>query len=835
MTIECPKCQTMNPDESKFCMECATPLPGIKEAVSTKTLETPTEELKRGSFFAGRYEIIEELGKGGMGKVYRVEDKKIKKEIALKLIKPEIASDRKTIERFKNELTTARDIRHKNVCGMYDLGEEKELHFITMEYISGQDLKGLIRQTGQLTVGKAVSIAKQICDGLEEAHSLGIVHRDLKPNNIMIDDNGNSRIMDFGIARTIKEKGITGSGVMIGTPEYMSPEQVEAKEVDQRSDIYSLGIIMYEMLTGRLPFEADTPFAIGVKHKSETPKSPKEYNSQISDDLNRAILKCLEKDKENRYKDAGEVKSELEKIDQGLPTTAKIKPQSEPKTVKIGEIKLKNLILYGGISILSLAVLLVVIFTLAGRRKAIDSIAVLPFENRSQDPDLEFWCEGITESIINKLSHLPNLKKVIARTSVFHYKGKEIIPQKVGTELGVDVVLISQIEKRGEELTIRTEIVDTADGSHIWGEPYTFAPSEILAVQDQIANSIAVKMNLKPKSVEEKNLTKRYTEDVDAYNLYNMGRYFWWGRTEKSLYKALDYFTQAVELDPDYALAYTGIADTYSMLNGYQLLAPHNTFPKAKEAVDRALSIDENLAEAHTALAWVKLAYDWDWQGAETEFMKAIELNQNYALAHGWYVWLLMYSSKFDRALEEANLAYRLDPRNMLSPRLVGNVHFYARRYEKAVEYFQQTIEMAPDYPTGYEWLARAYFELDQYEAALEAYQKMWDLSDLPVPFDQSPQRAGILAIMGKGGEAEEIFGNIYKELLNLAEETYIPSVFTAVTCFQLDKVDLGFEWLEKAYAQREYVLLSIKVDPWFDSVRSDPRFQSLLKKMGLD
>ena len=314
MTIECPKCQTNNPDSQRFCGECATPLPRIQDAIHTKTLETPTEELTTGSTFAGRYQIIEELGKGGMGRVYKVFDKETKEKIALKLIKPEIATDKKTIERFRNELTSARKIVQKNVCRMYDLGKEKSIHFITMEYIPGQDLRGLIRQTGQLTIGKAISIAKQICDGLEEAHSLGIVHRDLKPNNIMIDRGGNARIMDFGIARAVKGKSITGPGVMIGTPQYMSPEQVEGKDVDLRSDIYSLSIILYEMLTDRVPFEGDTPLTVGVKQKTETPKAPKDFNERIPDDLNRLILKCLEKDRDNRYQSPGELRSELAKI-----------------------------------------------------------------------------------------------------------------------------------------------------------------------------------------------------------------------------------------------------------------------------------------------------------------------------------------------------------------------------------------------------------------------------------------------------------------------------------------------------------------------------------------
>lgn len=335
MSIECPKCHSGNPDDSIYCGKCTTPLkPSEDIPARTETIEAPREELTTGSTFAGRYQIIEEIGKGGMGRVYKTQDIELKEKVALKLIKPEISADKKTVERFQNELKFARKIVHRNVGRMYDLGKEEGSYYITMEYVEGQDLRGMIRQSKQLTIGTAISIAKQMSEGLAEAHRLGVIHRDLKPSNIMIDMDGNSRIMDFGIARSIEGKGITGAGVMIGTPEYMPPEQAEAKEVDQRSDIYSLGIILYEMVTGRVPFEGDTALSIAMKHKGEEPKDPKEYNAQIPEDLSRVIIRCMEKDKGNRYQSAGEVHSELENIEKGIPATEKVIPKRKPITSK---------------------------------------------------------------------------------------------------------------------------------------------------------------------------------------------------------------------------------------------------------------------------------------------------------------------------------------------------------------------------------------------------------------------------------------------------------------------------------------------------------------------
>jgi serine/threonine-protein kinase len=431
--MKCPKCNFENPADTKFCGECAAPLhPAEEISVSpTKTLETPTDELSRGTTFAERYEIIEELGKGGMGKVYRVFDKKIEEEVALKLLTPEIAADKKTIERFRNELKLARKVGHRNVCKMYDLNEMEGTHYITMEYVPGEDLKSFIRRAGLLNTGKTIFIGKQVCEGLAEAHRLGVVHRDLKPSNIMIDREGNARIMDFGIVRSLEAKGITGAGVMIGTPEYMSPEQVEAKETDQRSDIYSLGVILYEMVTGRVPFEGETPLSIAMKHKSEEPPDPKELNAQIPEDLSRVILRCMEKDKKNRYQSTGEVHSELDKIEKGIPTTERVVPKRKPITSREITVTfgLKKLFI-PAIVVVALIIAAIAIWQLLPKKEAIrvvpsgkPSLAIMYFKNNTGDENLDHWRTALADLLITDLAQSKYIR-VLSEDKLFNILGE---------------------------------------------------------------------------------------------------------------------------------------------------------------------------------------------------------------------------------------------------------------------------------------------------------------------------------------------------------------------------------------------------------------------------
>jgi serine/threonine protein kinase len=798
MSVTCPKCQHENPDDTTYCGKCATQLPPLKDIEVTETIEAPKEELTRGTTFAGRYEIIEELGKGGMGRVYRVEDKKLEQEVALKLIKPEIAKDKKTIERFRNELKLARNIRHKNVCGMFDLGEERGAHFITMEYVRGEDLRSLIRRIGQLPVGKSLSAAKQICEGLSEAHRLGVVHRDLKSNNIMIDKEGNVRIMDFGIARSLEAKGITGAGVMIGTPEYMSPEQVEGKEVDQRSDIYSLGIILYEMVTGRVPFEGETPFIIGVKHKSETPKDPKKINSQLPDDLTQLILKCMEKDKEQRYHDVGQVLKEIKAIEEDLATTEIEKEKPKHETEKTVLTKWKN------------------------------SIAVLPFADLSPQKDQEYFCEGIAEEIINSLTKLKELR-VVARTSAFSFKRRDVDVREIGKKLNVESILEGSVRKAGNRLRINAQLIHVEHDYHIWSERYDRELDDVFAIQDEITHAIVKKLKVKLFGEEKEALVKRHTDNPDAHSLYLKGRYFWNKRTEIFLKKAIEHFEKAIESDPNYGMAYAGLSDCYNLLPWYSMVPPADAHPKAKKAALKALELDNNLSEAHTSLAFAIMQYDWDWETADKEFKLALKLNSGYAAAHHWYFEFLAAMCRLDESMSEIKQAQKLDPLSLIINSALGWQFYFARYYDEAIEQCKKTLEMAPDFIWARYILAISYLKKLGPNKVIEELQKS---------VSRSKYHPLIVAVLGAS------YGMIGKkekanELLELLEEdakhSYVLPFYKAIVFLGLGKVDEVFEYLKKSYEGKNFWLIFLKVDPIFDSIRTDPRFKELLKKMKLD
>jgi non-specific serine/threonine protein kinase len=569
MAIKCPKCDSDNPDTLKFCGECGTQLiPTEKISAPTKTIKAPKEELTTGSTFAGRYQIIEEVGQGGMAKVYKAYDTEIKEKIALKLINPEIAVDKKTIERFRNELKFARKIRHKNVCQMYDLSKEKGTYYITMEYVSGEDLKSFIRRSKQLNVGTAVLIASQVCEGLTEAHKLGIIHRDLKPHNIMIDKEGNVRIMDFGIARALEAPGLTATGTIIGTPDYISPEQAEGEKADQRSDIYSLGVFLYEMVAGKVPFEAETLLGVAMKHKNEIPKDPKEFNAQIPEDLSRVILKCLEKDREKRYQSAGEVRSELAAIEKDIPTTERVITKRRPTTSKEITVTI-------GVKKLLMPALVVAALVNAGviiwqflRQKEVaplppekPSIAVLPFVDLSPQKDQEYFCDGMTDEIISKLSMFKGWK-VIPRTSMMRYKDTDKDIKEIGQELDVATVLEGSVRKERDDIRVNAKLIRIKDSIPLWSDIYEKKLESVFAIQSEIAEKIANTLQVELSPEEKEKIAKKPTENLTAYDYYLRGREYYVRYRKQDNERAIELFKKALEFDPDFPLAYSGLGDS---------------------------------------------------------------------------------------------------------------------------------------------------------------------------------------------------------------------------------------------------------------------------------
>jgi serine/threonine-protein kinase len=780
------------------------------------------------------YSIIKKLGAGGMGEVYLAQDTKLDRDVAIKLLPPQLVADEQARKRLLREAKAAAKLDHPNICAIHEVNEEAGRSFIVMQYVEGETLANRIERK-PLELHEALDASVQVADALAAAHSLSIIHRDIKPANIMITPRGQIKVLDFGLARIVRDKVpvptqadtatlLTEPGVIVGTVPYMSPEQVKGEALDARSDIFSFGACLFEMMSGKQPFVAENAAATLSAILTKEPPPLTRY-VEVPAEVQRIVRKCLEKDKENRYQSAQELAIDLKSLKRGgEPGVSDLVRTDKPKKYRWLYATVALLVLLISVSIA------LYLFRPSSSATPISSLAVLPFTNASADLNAEFVSDGITESIINSLSQISQLK-VTARTTAFRYKGKEVDPRAVGRELNVDALLTGKVIQHGDSLYIQTDFVSTADGSQLWGERYSRKLSDILAVQDEIARQISEKLRLTLTHDEKQRLTRRYTDNTEAYQLYMQGRYYWNKRTDEGLKKGADYFQRAVNVDRRYALAYVGLADSYNFLGAFGLgvLPPMEAHPKAREAALNALAIDNTLAEAHTSLAFVMFYYDWDSLNAEREYKQAIEADPKYALAHQWYSHLLMASGRTSEAISEARRAQELEPAALSTNMNVGWQFYFAREYDQAIAATQKTLDLDPDFVQARWALGRAYVQKGMFKEAIEELQRGASHSGRGPVYVSALGYA--YAASGKKDKAQEII----EDLKELSKQRYVSPYWVALVYAGLGDNVKALEWLERAYSERSGGMVWLMAEPQWDNVRGEPLFQGLLQRVKLD
>ncbi len=870
-----------------------------------EAIDGDTERL-RANQMLGHYKIISLLGTGGMGEVFLAEDTRLHRQVALKVLPENIAADKERLHRFEQEANAASALNHPNILTVHEFGFETGVHFLATEFVDGETLREKINQA-ELSLTDSLKITEQTAFALLTAHASGIVHRDIKPENVMIRRDGIVKVLDFGLAKLLEPRpvGVAGGlspinlaagvkpsanadgsdkseakaralvktkpGVVMGTASYMSPEQARGKETDARTDTFSLGIVLYEMLTGNLPFPGETMNDSIAAILTKEPPPLAGYISNVPAELQRIVRKALTKARDERYQTARDLMIDLKTLRRDLDLHGEIErstapdknreqitgKDSDPQTqiakdkptdstvavltngkdyihstssaeYLVTEIKRHKRGFIGVLSILLVAAIGLGYWFFANRSAVamqIESIAVMPFVNENGNADNEYLSDGMTESLISSLSRLPKLS-VKARSSVFRYKGKDVSPQTIGNELSVQAVLLGRVIQRGELLTLSLELVDARTENVIWSSNYNRKQTDLVSLQSEIARDVANNLRTRLSGAEQQKLAKNYTASTEAYELYLKGRYHAFKLTRQELQKSVSCFQQAIAIDPSYALAYVGLADAYRSLALAGDMPPAEVFPNARAAAVKAIEIDDTLAEAHSSLGNIINRYDWDLNAAETQYKRALELDPNSADAHVNYAGLLSNVGRHAEAIAEITRAREIDPLNSRTRTMEAGTLIQAGQTDEALARLQKTFELDPNFWLAHLFASRAYIQKRMYAEAIAEARKARELSDNGHP---SALLAYALARSGKQTEAR----GLLEELLKLSSERYFPSYNIAVVYDGLDERDKTFAWLERAFKDRDARMLTLKVDPIWNNLRSDPRFRDLIRRVG--
>jgi len=799
----------------------------------------------------GHYKISGRIGSGGMGEVYLATDVMAGRKAAVKLLPTLFTGDPERLKRFQQEARAVVGLNHPNIVTVYEIGEDNSTHYIASELIEGENLRQRLRR-GPVQFSEVIDIAIQVASALLAAHEAGVVHRDIKPENIMLRPDGYAKVLDFGIAKLAESAfaeppsqcfgvpGVTADGAesttladtnlgsILGTASYMSPEQARGAPVDKRTDIWSLGVVLYEMVTGHAPFTGDTAVEVASAILEKDPPPLRRYLAHAPAELQQIVSKTLRTNREERYHDARELLEALKGLRRKLEFEAELEgsPTDRSWLRRTGSRTVVVLILL--VAALALALPFYWHRNVTTATSLHKSIAVLPFENASKDPNAEYLSEGISEALINSLTELQRLR-VVARSTAFQYKGKDVDPRRVGRELQVASVLTGRVRQSQDVLSIQVDLVDAVTGAQLWGEEYVRKISDVIAVKQAIAREVTAKLKLKLTGEDQRRLAKGDSTNTEAYRFYLRGRYFWNKRTPDGMTQAIAEFQQAIERDPNFALGYVGLADCYTGLTFYNFAAPHETMPRAKESAIKALALDNTLAEAHASLAHVLMNYDWNWSEAEKEFRRSIELKPDYATAHQWYaIHYLTATGRLEEAVQEMKKALELDPASLVMNTFMGATLYYAGRYDEAIDQCRRTIEMDPNFAVAHWHLGLAYEQKQILDAATEEFKKAISLSG-----DSPLMRAALgraYAESQKKHEANEMLN----ELNELAKRQYVSAYEVAKIYVALGNTEQAFQLLTKASAEHSFHLVNLNVCPQLNSVRSDPRFQDVVQRIGL-